>query len=436
MGQGLVVFWSWQSDHDALISRNFVKEAFEEALKLRNIVGDINFDSRPDPIELDHDTKGLVGPVDILDEIKKKIDNCDHYLADITPVGRSDKGKALANPNVMIELGYALRTKSIEEITFVANSHFYQGVADLPFDISKRRQPLTYKLSPKSANDKIDREKTKFANRLLPAIKAINPLDLMSNDSIDLLGSEERFSFLAEDCRDLMGWKKAREVRYIVPQRPYAFLQIAPVHQIRSLLNKELDPDAKGDSLFIGIGNGGDWVRQANGWTTVETVENQRPSMVAATKIFRETGLIWNIDFSNVRGPEGERYYGNLFDHSLFMENEHSYIDITNIPEHWYKLLSKALATYQRLGIDGPYDIRAGLYAKWPFSVFFDTKPLYKITGTYSGLLKGQEINLDSTKVDVVSYFLDGLLDAIAYPHSMPTEFIANALGVKYTPAK
>ncbi len=73
-----------------------------------------------------------------------------------------------------------------------------------------------------------------------------------------------------------------------------------------------------------------------------------------------------------------------------------------------------------------------GLYVKWPFDVFFNTPPKLKITGGFSDLLRNQNIQTDIEIVDIVSQLFDGLLDAVAYPHTMPSKFIAKAVGVQY----
>ena len=433
MSQPLVVFWSWQSDHPSKIAKNFVKEAFHSSLKIMEENLDINFDSRPDEVKLDNDTKGLIGPVDILDELKKKIDACDHYLADITPVGRTEAGKALPNPNVMIELGYALKTKSIEQITFVANSHFYKGVKDLPFDISKRRQPLCYKLRPNSKEEKIKRETNKFAQVLLQAIQSVKPLTEVKDAlAANALSPTDRYSFLRDGSSEIIGYVRSQEKRFRVPKQPYPFLKIAPSRQIRPLLNKELNPDAKGMSMFVGVGNGGEWIRQYDGWTVVETFQNKPSVAVSITKTFMKTGTIWNIDYSNGRDRDGERYLGDLIDYHLFDENKGRYLDLTNVPEHWFKYIIKALEAYRHLGIDGPFDIQAGMFVGMPLDVKFNASQMYIMTGSSNRIFMNKNLSSERECIDVTSQLFEGLLDAAAYEFGFPAHHLASRLGASY----
>ena len=74
-------------------------------------------------VHLDYGRKGLKGSPDLAIKILEKIDNADLFVGDVTPVGkgppyRNDEGfnsdgKLLMNPNVAIELGYALKALSV-----------------------------------------------------------------------------------------------------------------------------------------------------------------------------------------------------------------------------------------------------------------------------------------------------------------------------------
>ncbi len=70
-----------------------------------------------DALHLDHDRKGVPGSPDLMQEIFAKIDDAAVVVADVTPVstiparGDEQKEKRNMNPNVAIELGYALKTR-------------------------------------------------------------------------------------------------------------------------------------------------------------------------------------------------------------------------------------------------------------------------------------------------------------------------------------
>lgn len=140
------VFWSWQSDLDRRITKDFIKEALGEALKKAS--SELQLESA-DRLELDHDTKGEAGLVEIVKTIFGKIDACDVFVADITPIATisPDAGqKKIPNPNVMIELGYALRELGHKRVITVANSAFGGRPEELPFDLRHRRGAITYLL--------------------------------------------------------------------------------------------------------------------------------------------------------------------------------------------------------------------------------------------------------------------------------------------------
>lgn len=125
------VFYSWQSDID------FNNQAIRDALKLAIIELEKNSDNpRIDPID---STSNLIGSKRIPDSILNDISNCDIFLCDLTIVGRSDMGtRKIPNPNVLIELGYAIAELGWHRTIVVFNEQFGELNKDLPFDIEKR----------------------------------------------------------------------------------------------------------------------------------------------------------------------------------------------------------------------------------------------------------------------------------------------------------
>lgn len=96
------IFWSWQSDRSERETRHLIREAM--VIALDRLAGDSEIEER---LEIDHDTRGLPGSPDIVSAILAKIEIAAVFVADITPIAISDQGKHIANPNVLIELGYA-----------------------------------------------------------------------------------------------------------------------------------------------------------------------------------------------------------------------------------------------------------------------------------------------------------------------------------------
>jgi hypothetical protein len=144
------IFWSWQSDRPAKSCRDVIQDALERALTA--LSDELELDPSEGP-ELDHDTKDEAGMAAIADTIFRKIKEAGVFVGDITSVGRSDGGRELPNPNVLIELGWAWAHHSHENIILVANKAYGPKKHEqLPFDIRHRRAAILYSL-PKGADD-------------------------------------------------------------------------------------------------------------------------------------------------------------------------------------------------------------------------------------------------------------------------------------------
>ena len=133
------VFYSWQSDLPNSTTRGLIQSSIDAAVKgLRNTVA----------IEADRDTKGIYGSPDIVQTIFSKIDDCDIFVADVSGVatyhpldgeGKPTKRlKMTPNPNVLLELGYAIQVVGWENIICIMNED-YSGDGEIPFDIEHHR---------------------------------------------------------------------------------------------------------------------------------------------------------------------------------------------------------------------------------------------------------------------------------------------------------
>ncbi|QNN64810.1 hypothetical protein H9L12_11275 [Sphingomonas rhizophila] len=145
------IFFSWQSDRPANVTRTVIKDAIVRAIEDLN--ADVLEAERPsdERVEIDHDTKGLPGTPDIASAILEKIEAAAIFLADVTPIGLSDeysgkRRKHLPNPNVLIELGFAKKALTTGCIVQVWNT-FFTGCSpdDLPFDMRGKRGPSHFR---------------------------------------------------------------------------------------------------------------------------------------------------------------------------------------------------------------------------------------------------------------------------------------------------
>ncbi|RBL82458.1 hypothetical protein DDE05_37440 [Streptomyces cavourensis] len=126
-----------------------------------------------DRLELDHDTKGEAGLVEIVSTIFRKIEDCQIFVADITPISvitvGAAKRKVIPNPNVMLELGYAMREAGPQRVITVANLAFGGEPEEMPFDLRHRRGAITYHLE-NAKDPSIDKIRKDLVKQLVAAI--------------------------------------------------------------------------------------------------------------------------------------------------------------------------------------------------------------------------------------------------------------------------
>lgn len=127
------IFYSWQSNHQK--TRRHIEKALLDVIKEISDTPELEESPR---VELDKDTKGVVGAVNIGAIIKEKINNCGIFLADVSIIDRGESGKGIVNQNVMFELGYAIGKHTEEKVIQVANTDLGR-IEELPFDIAHQR---------------------------------------------------------------------------------------------------------------------------------------------------------------------------------------------------------------------------------------------------------------------------------------------------------
>ena len=128
----LHVFYSWQSDRPNATNRGLILDALERGLR----------DLRRDPsmeqeLILERDTNGDPGAPHIAETILRKIDRATLFIADVSFIGEAG-GRPTPNPNVLVELGYAIAQLGWDRLVLVFNDAFGR-VEDLPFDLRHRR---------------------------------------------------------------------------------------------------------------------------------------------------------------------------------------------------------------------------------------------------------------------------------------------------------
>lgn len=104
------IFYSWQSDLPGNKTRYFIKDCIDDAIELALSCEAIE-------AQRDEATQGTTGSPNIVTTLFSKIDDCDLFVADLSLCFTKDQGeKRSPNPNVMLELGYAVKTLGWERI--------------------------------------------------------------------------------------------------------------------------------------------------------------------------------------------------------------------------------------------------------------------------------------------------------------------------------
>ncbi|PIZ31210.1 MAG: hypothetical protein COY40_02655 [Alphaproteobacteria bacterium CG_4_10_14_0_8_um_filter_53_9] len=166
------VFFSWQSDLNRKLNKNFIFNCLEKALR------EVNRETRflePERgevplLEADQDTQDVPGHPDIFSTILAKIEKSDIFVPDFSLVTHTEGGKKVPNPNVMIEYGYALKALGASRIIPVMNSH-YGDFSNLPFDLRTRRAPISYSLAEDDNEEAISIARDGLVKSLIHSIK-------------------------------------------------------------------------------------------------------------------------------------------------------------------------------------------------------------------------------------------------------------------------
>ncbi len=168
------VFYSWQSDCPQ--NRNFIEQSLKQAIKELRKVDAL----RIDPC-LDRALAGATGAPRIDQDILTRIDSCEVFVGDVTLVTAPDAvGRPSPNPNVLFELGYAVKTIGWERTILAFNSKFAAKEL-LPFDLDKNRLAI-FECDFESNSEPKAETRSKLATVFRDAINAILSLPTIQHD--------------------------------------------------------------------------------------------------------------------------------------------------------------------------------------------------------------------------------------------------------------
>jgi hypothetical protein len=161
---GSRICYSWQSDLPNPTNRRFIQKALERAA--RSIRDDTSIKVEP---VVDRDTIGVPGSPDIAATILQKIDNCDVFVCNVSIINAGQARRLTPNPNVLFELGYAVKRLGWGRVILVLNSAF-GALQDLPFDLRMKRV-LVYNIS--NGNDDKAPERRALEAQLTTALQEV-----------------------------------------------------------------------------------------------------------------------------------------------------------------------------------------------------------------------------------------------------------------------
>lgn len=164
MKNNFTIFYSWQSDIKK--NKNVIQTCIEKAIRdvKKNFNKEINL-----KINIDRDTRNTSGSPSISSTIFQKIDVSDIFICDITLVNKNwynqiFKYRLSPNPNVLVELGYAVNRIGWERVICI-NDLDFSTIEELPFDIKGHRITCF--------NSSENNFKENLKSQLVIAIKAI-----------------------------------------------------------------------------------------------------------------------------------------------------------------------------------------------------------------------------------------------------------------------
>lgn len=305
------IFFSWQSDVPNKVGRSLIEKALE------NAIGQVRSDllveepDRETDLRIDKDRQGVPGMPPIVDTIFSKIDKAIAVVVDVTFAGRRPNGDPIPNPNVMIEYGWALKSRSYNRVIGVMNKAYGDpNDEQLPFDMRHLGRPIVYHLPADASSDAIAAAKKALSSQFAGHLREILNLQgetqvkapvkrFMLQDSATTPG---RFRVTTQPLgrNDVIPGRQQWEVS--MPIGPVTFLRLMPVEdQGKTWANDELELAAMGPTRgqrfeifgatnFQNIG----FFRAPEGWGLYPVGEN--PSTANCCSFVFRTGEIWGID--------------------------------------------------------------------------------------------------------------------------------------------
>lgn len=297
------VFYSWQSDSPNRTNRNFIESALKKAIKE---LGKEKEDYQPAerPIKFDKDTKDVAGSPPIVDVIFEKIQECGVFVADLTFVGKTEDGRPIANPNVLIEYGWALSHVGHKRIICIMNTVFGEpSEQSMPFDIAHKRWPKQYSLEESATDEERSAAKQELATFFEEAISlALRSMETDEKPFIALLQTGSRKTCFLDDG-ELAGRrlpfgdaKRAQDIHWLGGKQKS--LRVIPQFSSSKFRRSELDEFTKRQPIgFLDRSVPGSWdLLNDKGYLVFEAEGQNVQTEARNITQLTQWGEIWSID--------------------------------------------------------------------------------------------------------------------------------------------
>lgn len=301
------IFWSWQSDTPGRIGRHFVRRALEIAIE--KLKTEVELDEPPSrELHLDHDRKGVPGSPDLANTILSKIRASSIFVADVTPVGKTPEGKSIMNPNVAIELGYALKHLGDESLLMVLNTACGDRES-LPFNLKHKAGPILFSLNPESTKEDLLQAERLLSSELKVAIRdCVAALRKKSSTSIPKHVEVEpgaKSSVYFNFGEVIAEWKRSGKLfQVLFHQGPVLYLRLIPEFRAPELKRAEVKDIIFGikiNPLRAFVGGGASWEMNRFGGITYSHEEREGINLFTLSQVFTNRE-IWGLDATLLSG--------------------------------------------------------------------------------------------------------------------------------------
>lgn len=292
------IFWSWQSDAPKRETRDLIYAALKGAAD--ELTAELEEAER---FEVDQGVKGVVGLEIIAEEILRKIDCAFAFVGDISTVasiGDRLERKCLANPNVMLELGYARKSRGPGRVIPVFNKAMGPTrYEDLPFDLRHLSGSISFDLPEGAPTERLRQERNSLQRQFSARLAAMFESEEADSDKDlpDWHASLGHDPSIWEDAFNPLpvAVPHLGQIDVIVAPAPRIFVRLLPAEQGRAPTQfSGIFPGGQDTLVPIGGGRNMSGGKTGNGYAFFESPDVNRTTKSIA-RWYKSTGEIWAI---------------------------------------------------------------------------------------------------------------------------------------------